>query len=337
MYTIIIIISLVKSITLLICVALRVGFYTLLERKTIAYIQIRKGPNKVIYLGLPQPLIDAIKLFTKEIHPIKKSNKIIYILAPIIGITITFILWSLYTSTHSISPIKLRILLFITISRLNVYILLLSGWASNSKYALLGAIRAIAQTISYEVTFALVIISVVLSTITFSIIEIIQPQILMWNIALIPIITTLWITSALAETNRAPFDLAEGESELVSGFNIEYGRGEFSFLSIAEYGRILLIRILTSTIFLKRSFENNIITSTNIIKILIIRYIFLWIRRSYPRIRYDTLIELTWKTFIVIAIPHILIIIYFLFCLISIRICTVTFQVKRLSIIKIRQ
>lgn len=158
----------IKSMVMFVCLALGVGFYTLLERKTLSYIQLRKGPNKVGYLGLPQPLADAVKLFTKEGPKIYKSFKVGYLLGPSVASTIIFIIWGLYMSPFRVSVIKLGILFFIVVSRLNVYAVFLSGWASNSKYALLGGVRAVAQTISYEIRISLIFLSVLLLALRFN-------------------------------------------------------------------------------------------------------------------------------------------------------------------------
>lgn len=294
--------TIIKSITIFLCLALRVGFYTLIERKVLSYAQLRKGPNKAGFLGIPQPLADAIKLFTKETTKIQKSLFVLYNIRPVLATSIMFITWILYnTPANHNTSVKLRIILFIVISSLNVYTIILSGWASNSKYALLGAIRAVAQTISYEIRIALLIISIVLISLNFNIEKTSFRQIpSLWIIFILPLIFSAWIITILAETNRSPFDLAEGESELVSGFNIEYGRGEFALLFIAEYGRILFITILTRTLILKGKFER--INITQILKIIILAFTFLWVRATFPRIRYDTLISLTWKTFLTLTI-----------------------------------
>lgn len=322
---IIIVSTILKAGLIFVILALGVGFYTLIERKVLSYIQLRKGPNKVGLRGLPQPLADAAKLFTKESILVKLSNKPTFIGAPLTAILIIFILWNIYASAYGIRTFKLRILFFLAISRINVYAVLFSGWASNSKYSLLGAIRAMAQTISYEVRIALVILRVLILSITFNLIDIKGPQ-QIWFLFLLWPLATIWFIRSLAETNRAPFDLAEGESELVSGFNIEYGGGEFAFLFIAEYGRILLIRVITICLFIAAISEHTGIR--NLIKLVTIAYLFLWIRGSYPRIRYDTLISLTWKTFLIIAIASIILTLtqwYFISTL-----STFTFQVKRL-------
>lgn len=280
--------------------ALAVGFYTLLERKVLSYIQTRKGPNKVGFLGLPQPLADAAKLFTKENIQISLANKTVFCLSPVLAVAIMLILWRLYFSSFGHTTFSLGILFFLCVSSLNVYTVLLSGWSSNSKYALLGAIRAVAQTISYEVSIALILITILFASSNFDLYHIHLAQQSVWFIILLPPIAVIWYITRLAETNRSPFDLAEGESELVSGFNIEYGGGEFALLFIAEYGRILFIRVLTTILFIGKYIEN--LGGMSIILFLLVRYAFLWVRGSYPRIRYDTLISLTWKSFLTLIL-----------------------------------
>lgn len=294
-----------KAIILLLCLALTVGFYTLIERKILSYMQARKGPNKVGLLGLPQPLADAAKLFTKENPSINMSLKPMYIISPVIAVIVIFILWTVYSSAFRINTFKLRVLFILTISRLNVYPVLIAGWSSNSSYSLLGALRAVAQTISYEVRIALILISTLFISLSLNLSYVPKTQTI-WFILLLWPIALIWFVTCLAETNRAPFDLAEGESELVSGYNIEYGAGEFAFLFIAEYGSILFISILTSCLFLAGI--SNLLNISWIIKIIIIAYLFLWVRATYPRIRYDTLISLTWKTFLPVVLFYLMVI-----------------------------
>lgn len=287
---------------------LSIAFYTLLERKALAYFQLRKGPNKVSIIGVPQPFADAIKLFTKEQVTPSYSNKIPFILAPSFALLLSLLLWSLYPFNTPPYFIKFSILAFLCISRLNVYSTLAAGWTSNSKYALLGAIRGVAQTISYEVRIALILLTPLIYLISFNFSDISFKQQSPIIISIFPIFCC-WFITTLAETNRTPFDLAEGESELVSGFNIEYRSGLFALIFIAEYARILIIRILTTAIFIYSIFTPFPEIEFTF-KALIIAFTFLWLRGTLPRIRYDQLISLTWKSFLPFSLGILLIIIF---------------------------
>ena len=284
------------TITLSCLLALgRIAFYTLIERKVLGYIQTRKGPNKVSIIGIPQPLADAIKLFTKELPKPILSNIVPFTLSPISSLTFALLLWTICPILNQRLFFNFRVLVFLIISRFNVYSILFAGWTSNSKYSLLGATRNIAQTISYEVSMAIILISILIfssslnfffifSTSNFYILLIISPLIL------------IWLATILAETNRTPFDLAEGERELVSGFNTEFSRGLFALIFIAEYINILIISAFRAIIIL--GFSTYLISLFLIIKISIIAFFFLWSRGTFPRIRYDKLINLTWKSFL---------------------------------------
>lgn len=297
---------------LLICILINyliiliaIAFFTLLERKILGYIQIRKGPNKVSLIGLPQPFADAIKLFAKELSFPTSSNLYPFIYSPIIGLRLALLFWSLYPYS---SPIYFPIygaLLFLCISRLNVYATLSAGWASNSKYALLGAIRRIAQTISYEVRIALTLLRALIILLSFNLILIRSSQ---WSsISLIfPPLFIIWFITSLAETNRTPFDLSEGESELVSGFNVEFRAGRFALIFIAEYTNILTIRLFTS-IFFFGIIPLAIFTDIPLIlKTIFFAFLFIWVRGTLPRIRYDKLINLAWKTFLPLSLSIII-------------------------------
>lgn len=278
-------------------ILIAIAFFTLLERKLLGYIQLRKGPNKVSLIGLPQPFADAIKLFTKEFPFPTKSNIVIFVLRPVLGLILAILLWSIYPYLSSSNMIQFGVLFFICVSSLNVYTTLISGWASNSKYSLLGAIRRIAQTISYEIRISLILINTLIFLSSFNLFEINSQQIL--SIAILcPPLFILWFISTLAETNRTPFDLSEGESELVSGFNIEYRAGGFALLFIAEYTNILFIRILSGVLFFS-TFKLLLIRDLILVGlILFFAFSAIWIRRTLPRIRYDILINLTWKSFL---------------------------------------
>jgi len=276
---------------------LAIAFYTLIERKFLGYFQTRKGPNKPSLIGLPVPFADAIKLFTKEQNKPAIGNRAPFIMAPIIGLTLSLLIWVLYPYSAQSLFLIFGILYFLCVSRINVYATFLAGWCSNSKYALLGALRGVAQTISYEIRISLIVITalIFLGTIDLTLIKTNNYSVVL---LLIPIIFIFWFITTLAETHRTPFDFAEGESELVSGFNVEYRRGLFALIFIAEYTRILAICIITTTLFITRIYFpllNRLLIS---LQILTLSSLFIWIRATIPRIRYDHLIYLTWKRFL---------------------------------------
>ena len=236
---------LLANVFLLVCVA----FYTLLERKVLGYIQLRKGPNKVGIMGLPQPLADAVKLFVKEQAKPTLINQWPYIFAPVVRLFLSLSVWRVYPSSSVHLYFSFGLLFFLCLSRLRVYGTLVAGWASNSKYALLGALRAVAQTISYEVRMVLVLLRRVFLIGRFNFIDFIFFQEMFWVFFISYPVALVWVVTTIAETNRAPFDFAEGESELVSGFNIEYRRGGFALIFMAEYARILIIRLIRRVLF----------------------------------------------------------------------------------------
>lgn len=286
---------------------LAIAFYTLLERKALGYFQIRKGPNKVSIIGLPQPFADAIKLFTKEQTAPTVSNTAPFLIAPILRLILALLLWSLAPVRNPAYFVKFGALAFLCISRLNIYTTLRAGWSSNSKYALLGAIRRIAQTVSYEVSMALILISPLFIIISLNISKIYLSQTIPISIILFPLFTS-WFATILAETNRTPFDLAEGESELVSGFNIEYRRGNFALIFIAEYTRILIISIITTSFWMSPPLlPPTLINLSLSFTTISLAFLFIWVRATLPRIRYDQLISLTWKSFLPLALIFLLI------------------------------
>lgn len=274
---------------------LAVAFFTLLERKILRYIQTRKGPNKVVILGVLQPLTDAVKLLIKEqIIPVKR-NKVVFYIAPGLSLALILLRWLCVPIIDYILISQLSFIFFLFFTGLNVYSLIIAGWSSNSVYATLGIIRGLAQAISYEVCYAFILILPILMLQCLSFFRD-KP---IWVVLISPFILLLWIISCLAETNRAPFDFAEGESELVSGFNIEYGSGLFALLFLSEYGNILLLRVLTSFLFLP--FARVSFFFCRMVG-LIVSILFLWARATLPRFRYDLLIVFCW----LIILPSIL-------------------------------
>nr|YP_009773399.1 NADH dehydrogenase subunit 1 [Hanleyella oldroydi]QIZ12615.1 NADH dehydrogenase subunit 1 [Hanleyella oldroydi] len=286
-----------------ILVLLAVAFFTLLERKGLGYFQVRKGPNKVGYEGIIQPLADALKLFCKEQTKLVTANSIPYFIAPIVSLLLALCLWGLYLSSYSVWFFSLSVLFFLSVSAFNVYGTLIAGWASNSKYVLLGALRAVAQTISYEISLALILLCCLCYSGKFSFMVISQHNLLIWSCFLFFPIFCIWFTSCLAETNRAPFDFAEGESELVSGFNIEYGSGGFALIFMAEYANILFMSLLTTLLFLGTNsilfFYSDLLFW---LKVSTLAFLFIWVRATFPRFRYDLLMSLTWKSFLPLAL-----------------------------------
>jgi len=287
---------------------LAIAFYTLIERKFLGYFQLRKGPNKVGLIGLPQPFADAIKLFTKEQSKPTIINQSPFIAAPVLGLILTLILWSIYPHFHPAIFLSFGALFFLCVSRINVYTTFIAGWRSNSKYALLGALRAVAQTISYEVSISLILLGS-LTLYTQIDISLISINSISWISFILSPLAFIWFITNLAETNRTPFDFAEGESELVSGFNVEYSSGIFALIFIAEYANILIIRLLTVVFFTGVLLPSPLTDLSLILKTILIATLFIWVRATIPRIRYDYLIQLTWKGFLPLRLAFLTLII----------------------------
>nr|YP_011009683.1 NADH dehydrogenase subunit 1 [Hygia opaca]WPV77675.1 NADH dehydrogenase subunit 1 [Hygia opaca] len=292
---------LLNYLIMIIFILISVAFVTLLERKVLGYIQLRKGPNSVGIIGLLQPFSDGIKLFFKEQTYPYMSNYIIYYLSPIFMLILSFSLWLLFPYIINTYNFDLGVLFFLCCSGMMVYGIMLSGWSSNSKYALLGGLRSVAQTISYEVSMSMIILCFVIFIFSFNFIDFFIYQ-SVWFIFLSLPLFFCWLSSCLAETNRSPFDFAEGESELVSGFNIEYSGGGFAFIFLSEYMNIIFMSLLTVIMFL----GCDLYSIFFYFKSVFIIFWFIWVRGSLPRFRYDKLMNLTWKVFLPVSLNYFL-------------------------------
>nr|YP_010999254.1 NADH dehydrogenase subunit 1 [Rheocricotopus emeiensis]WPM93100.1 NADH dehydrogenase subunit 1 [Rheocricotopus emeiensis] len=294
-----------SSLILVILVMVGVAFLTLLERKVLGYIQIRKGPNKVGIFGIPQPFSDAIKLFTKEQTYPFISNYLVYYFSPIFSLFLSLLCWLCIPFFIKMYSFNLGILFFLCCLSMGVYSVMIAGWSSNSNYALLGGLRAVAQTISYEVSLALILLSMIFLIGSYNFFDFYYFQQNIWFLFLCFPLMLTWFCSSLAETNRTPFDFAEGESELVSGFNVEYSSGGFALIFLAEYSSILFMSMLFSMIFLGGDINNLLF----FLKLSFISFMFIWVRGTLPRFRYDKLMFLAWKSFLPFSLNYLILII----------------------------
>nr|NP_976164.1 NADH dehydrogenase subunit 1 [Gomphiocephalus hodgsoni]AAO43670.1 NADH dehydrogenase subunit 1 [Gomphiocephalus hodgsoni] len=293
---------LLSYLLLMVGMLISVAFIILVERKVLGYIQLRKGPNKVGLIGILQSFSDAIKLFIKEQMFPSNSNMVPFYFAPLASFFIILLMWILIPTYSNTVNMALGGLMLFCCTSFGVYTLMGSGWSSNSSYALLGAIRGVAQTISYEVALALFFLSSIFLVGFYSIYEFAKNQEYLWMMVFMFPIFLSWLSSSLAETNRTPFDFAEGESELVSGFNVEYGSGGFALLFLAEYSSIIFMSYLMALMFFG-GLSNLIML--NIMGVMFC-FLFIWVRGTLPRLRYDKLMGLAWKSYLPISLNFLL-------------------------------
>lgn len=267
---------------------LSVAFFTLFERKVIGLFHNRLGPNKVSFLGLLQPLLDAFKLLSKQSIIPLRSNKFTYHLAPHRALVLSLFLWSTIPTLYLIININYSLVMFFCVGSIIVFSVLLAGWSSNSKYSLIGSLRSVAQSISYESVFSTLIVLVLILLMSYSI----RSAFTLSSVIFLPLLP-IWVICTLAETHRAPFDFSESESELVSGFNTEYSGAYFAFIFLSEYIVLLYSCILITFLFFSWLIPVSIFSVT--VVTLLISFIFIWIRVTFCRFRYDILIMISWK------------------------------------------
>lgn len=311
--------SILKVLALVVPLLIAVAYVTLAERKVLGSMQLRKGPNVVGIFGLLQPLMDGIKLFTKETILPTHANLVIFVLAPVFAFTLSLLSWAVIPydgdSGSVIADLNIGILYLFAISSISVYAILMSGWSSNSKYAFFGAIRAAAQMISYEVSMGLIIISVIMCAGSLNITKIVLAQEEIWFVVPLFPAAIMFFVSALAETNRPPFDLTEGESELVSGYNVEYSAMAFALFFLAEYAHIILMSLLTSVLFFGGwlpliPFNVDLIPNAFwlALKTSFFIFVFVWVRATFPRMRYDQLMALLWKSYLPLSLGFVVLV-----------------------------
>jgi NADH-quinone oxidoreductase subunit H len=337
----------ILSLVTIVFILINVAFYTLAERKIMAAVQRRSGPSVVGFIGLLQPIADGLKLILKEIIIPTKANSMLFIIAPFLAITITFVNWMLISFSWAdvLVDLNLSLLVLFTISSFNIYSIIISGWASNSRYPFLGALRAASQMISYEVSLTVIFLCVVLCSGSFNLIKIvaIQEQSNSYCFAIFPIFV-IFIISILAETNRAPFDLPEAEAEIVAGYNLEYSSMAFALFFLGEYGNMILMSALTTILFLGgwgSYIISYYLTAFNVvnlwfviftwevcfaIKTIFIAFCFVLVRATFPRLRYDQLMLLGWTVFLPISTA------FFIF-LLALKISFSSFQSITLNIL----
>lgn len=306
--------SIFNFLLIVVPILLAVAFLTLLERKLLASVQLRRGPSVVGLFGLLQPMADGLKLFVKEAIIPSQASQLVFVLAPLITFSISLITWSIIPFNYGIvfSDLDLGLLFFFAISSLAVYGIIIAGWSSNSKYAFLGSLRSAAQMISYEVSIGLIIINLIIFVGSLNLTKIVLAQEKIWFVIPFFPIFLLFIISGLAETNRPPFDLPEAEAELVAGYIVEYSAVSFALFFIGEYSNIILNSTFSALLFLGgwhfpfNFLSLELLSISLLFKILFMLFFFILVRAALPRYRYDQLMQLGWKFFLPISIAFII-------------------------------
>jgi len=311
--------TLVKILVIVVPIMLTVAYLTLAERKVIGFMQIRIGPNRVGPYGLLQPLADGVKLLFKEIIIPSGSNKALFIMAPILGLAPSLAAWAVlpFNEGMVLANLNAGLLYVLTMTSLSVYGIIIAGWASNSKYAFLGAVRSAAQIVSYEIAMGFALVCVLMASQSMNLVDIVHGQkgnlgLLNWYVIPLFPMFLVYLISGVAETNRAPFDMAEGESEIVAGFHVEYSGMAFALFFLAEYANMILIAFLTSIMFMGGWLSPLPFLPDSFIwllaKVSFILFLFLWFRATFPRYRYDQLMRLGWKVFIPLTIVWVIVV-----------------------------
>jgi len=308
------ILIILRAVMVILPILLGVAFVTLLERKVVASMQRRKGPNVVGFFGLLQPFADALKLIVKETILPSSANRIIFLIAPLVTLTLSLLGWAIipFYNNMVLSDVNIGILYIFGVSSLGVYGIIISGWSSNSRYAFLGSLRSAAQMVSYEVSIGLIVMSIIICAESLNLSDIVYSQVYVWYILPLYFIFGMFFISALAETNRPPFDLPEAEAELVAGYFVEYSSMSFALFYIGEYSSILLMSTLISLLFLGGWMNIFFGLFSFIIKIIFIVFFFVWVRVAFPRYRYDQLMTLGWKVYLPLSLGWLLFIICFI-------------------------
>ena len=312
-----ILIIIFKIMLIIVPLLLFIAYLTYFERKVIGAMQLRKGPNVVGPFGLLQPIADGLKLLTKETIFPDNSSKFLFILSPILTFALALLAWAVIPVDYKVvlSDINVGLMYIFAISSLGIYGIIVAGWSSNSRYAFLGSLRSAAQMISYEVSIGLIIISVLLSSGSLNLTDIVMSQTNMWYVIPHFPMFVIFFISTLAETNRAPFDLPEAESELVAGYNVEYSSMSFGLFFLGEYGNMILMSSMSTILFLGgwlAPFESQYFDLIPgyiwfLIKVITLLFVFLWVRATLPRYRYDQLMTLGWKLFLPLSLLWIII------------------------------